>query len=186
MLRRRVCVVARPASYGSSGVRNTIGASWIQRIGNGIGPSTKLNSRSQATLRSKTPAKEAITFQQSSSLHSSSTNPRRIPIRKTSFPQTSKTPYFLQSIRNVSGKPLPQRRSWVLNFVYRTSAWLGASIVTVGTGIVIFFLYDASTYREDLSYKDINVCDLALSPRRGGTLIFGQDRFSKTYRLEDE
>lgn len=35
-------------------------------------------------------------------------------------------------------------------------------------GVIGFFIFDASTYREDLSYKDIHVSDLALSPRRGG------------------
>jgi NADH dehydrogenase len=40
--------------------------------------------------------------------------------------------------------------------------------VFVGLGIVGFFIYDASTYREDLSYKDISISDLALNPRRGG------------------
>ena len=34
--------------------------------------------------------------------------------------------------------------------------------------IVAFFLYDASTYREDLSYTDIPVSEDALEPRRGG------------------
>ena len=38
----------------------------------------------------------------------------------------------------------------------------------VGVGVAAFFLYDASTYREDLSYGDIQVSELALSPRRGG------------------
>ncbi len=70
--------------------------------------------------------------------------------------------------RFVSGKPLPQRRSWILNFVYRSAAWLGGSIALVGVGVVAFFLYDASTYREDLSYRDIQVSEIALSPRRGG------------------
>lgn len=45
---------------------------------------------------------------------------------------------------------------------------LGATIVVGGLGVVGFFLYDASTYREDLSIKDIDVSKLALSPRRGG------------------
>ena len=31
-----------------------------------------------------------------------------------------------------------------------------------------FFAYDASTYREDLSYSDIPVSEKALNPRRGG------------------
>jgi NADH dehydrogenase len=34
--------------------------------------------------------------------------------------------------------------------------------------VVGFFLYDASTYREDLSFRDIDVSQLALSPKRGG------------------
>jgi len=71
-------------------------------------------------------------------------------------------------IRRVSGKPLPQRRSWVLNFCYRSAAWLGISISFIGVGVVGFFLYDASTYREDLSFRDIDVSQLALSPKRGG------------------
>ncbi|KAH6676625.1 hypothetical protein B0J14DRAFT_358064 [Halenospora varia] len=76
--------------------------------------------------------------------------------------------FFAQNIRFVSGKPLPQRRLWVLNFVYRSATWLGGSILFLGVGVVSFFLYDASTYREDLSYRDINVSQIALNPRRGG------------------
>ena len=34
--------------------------------------------------------------------------------------------------------------------------------------MLIFFVYDASTYREDLSYSDIPVSEKALNPRRGG------------------
>jgi NADH dehydrogenase len=40
--------------------------------------------------------------------------------------------------------------------------------VVVSIGIVVFFIYDASTYREDPSYSDIQVSELALSPRIGG------------------
>jgi NADH:ubiquinone reductase (H+-translocating) len=71
-------------------------------------------------------------------------------------------------IHFISGKPLPKSRSWILNFIYRSAAWFGGSIVIIGVGVVGFFLYDASTYREDLTYTDINVSDLALTPRRGG------------------
>lgn len=56
----------------------------------------------------------------------------------------------------------------MLNFIYRSAALFGGSIAIIGFGIVGFFLYDASTYREDLTYADIKVSDLALSPRRGG------------------
>jgi NADH:ubiquinone reductase (H+-translocating) len=74
----------------------------------------------------------------------------------------------LQTTRSVSGRPLPQGRSWIVNFVYRSAAWFGGSIGFIGVGVVGFFLYDASTYREDLSYRDIQVSEIALSPRTGG------------------
>ncbi len=74
----------------------------------------------------------------------------------------------LQGIRWISGKPLPQKKHWLLNFVYRSAAWLGGSIVFMGVGVFLFFCYDASTYREDLSYRDIQVSEIALRPRKGG------------------
>lgn len=40
--------------------------------------------------------------------------------------------------------------------------------MVVGGLVVGFFVYDASTYREDLSYTDIPVSKEALYPRRGG------------------
>lgn len=40
--------------------------------------------------------------------------------------------------------------------------------MVVGGLVVGFFVYDASTYREDLSYTDIPVSTEALYPRRGG------------------
>lgn len=70
--------------------------------------------------------------------------------------------------RSLSGAPLPQSRSRLLNFVYRTAAWLGGSIAFVGLGVVAFFLYDASTYKEHATQCDIDVSQLALNPRRGG------------------
>jgi NADH dehydrogenase len=93
------------------------------------------------------------------SLSPSATSTRTAPLRKLWFPQTS---------RNISGKPLPQHRSRLANFAYRSAALLGGSFAILGAGIVGFFIFDASTYREDLSYQDIHVSELALSPRRGG------------------
>jgi NADH dehydrogenase len=52
--------------------------------------------------------------------------------------------------------------------MYRSAAWLGGSFLILGLGVAGFFLYDASTYREDLSWRDIQVSELALTPRRGG------------------
>ncbi|RFU73992.1 nadh dehydrogenase [Trichoderma arundinaceum] len=70
--------------------------------------------------------------------------------------------------RALSGKPLPQRKSWLLNFLYRAAAWVGISIVVLGGGVFAFFLYDASTYKEHGTQSDIDVSQLALQPRRGG------------------
>jgi len=70
--------------------------------------------------------------------------------------------------RQLSGAPLPQRKSRLLNFTYRTAAWFGSSVVVIGTGVVGFFLYDASTYKVHPDQLDIHVSQLALNPRRGG------------------
>ncbi|QSZ34213.1 hypothetical protein DSL72_005803 [Monilinia vaccinii-corymbosi] len=96
-----------------------------------------------------------------------STNPKRPLTAITNQTRWSKLP-TTQNIRFVSGKPLPQRRSKALNFFYRSAALLGGSLIVLGVGVVGFFIYDATTYREDLSYSDISISELALSPRRGG------------------
>ncbi|KAL2148599.1 hypothetical protein VTH82DRAFT_2153 [Thermothelomyces myriococcoides] len=70
--------------------------------------------------------------------------------------------------RQLSGRPLPQRKSWLLNFGYRAAAWFGSSVLLIGIGVLGFFLYDASTYHTHPSQVDVNISALALSPRRGG------------------
>ena len=71
-------------------------------------------------------------------------------------------------LRQLSGAPLPQRKSRLLNFTYRTAAWFGSAVGVLGVGVVGFFLYDASTYKSHASHYDISVSQLALNPRRGG------------------
>ncbi|KAL4725617.1 hypothetical protein ACLX1H_007766 [Fusarium chlamydosporum] len=71
-------------------------------------------------------------------------------------------------VRNLSGKPLPQGKSRLVNFCYRAAAWIGISISVVGVGIVGFFIYDASTYFEHPNQSDIDVSKIALQPRSGG------------------
>ncbi|PHH92103.1 hypothetical protein CDD83_8954 [Cordyceps sp. RAO-2017] len=75
---------------------------------------------------------------------------------------------IVRHTRGLSGKPLPQATSWIHNFCYRAAAWVGTSITVVGVGIVAFFIYDASTYKEHVEHGDIDVSQLALQPRRGG------------------
>ncbi|KAG6053265.1 hypothetical protein E4U17_004895 [Claviceps sp. LM77 group G4] len=88
-----------------------------------------------------------------------------LPASATVFRYRSKS---IGYYRCLSGKPLPQVNSWVLNFCYRAGAWIGISVTVLGLGVVLFFLYDASTYKKDGERSDINVSQIALQPRRGG------------------
>lgn len=67
----------------------------------------------------------------------------------------------------ISTRPLPTRGP-AFRFFYRFSAYAGGFILVSGSLIVAFFIYDASTYREDLSLSDIPVSVCALNPRLGG------------------
>ncbi|KAF4637728.1 hypothetical protein G7Y89_g361 [Cudoniella acicularis] len=142
MLRQRSIALVSRVGYNSKLIPRRFGPV----------PFQKTNSFSNAFL---------ITRRYHSNSQSTRTNPlSRRPVLRNLF--------FQQNTRSVSRKPLPQGRSRVVNFVYRSAAWFGGSIAFLGAGIVAFFLYDASTYREDLSYRDIHVSEIALSPRRGG------------------
>ncbi|KAK1751980.1 hypothetical protein QBC47DRAFT_416474 [Echria macrotheca] len=70
--------------------------------------------------------------------------------------------------RQLSGAPLPQTKSRLVNFAYRTAAVFGTTIVVFTAGVVAFFLYDASTYKIHPDSAEIHVSQLALNPRRGG------------------
>jgi NADH dehydrogenase len=41
-------------------------------------------------------------------------------------------------------------------------------VLSVGGVVILFFLYDASTYNEDVTHSDVPVPERALNPRRGG------------------
>ncbi|KAL2145671.1 hypothetical protein VTI28DRAFT_6546 [Corynascus sepedonium] len=88
----------------------------------------------------------------------------------TTGPNLSKPlfPAPLVLARQLSGKPLPQRNSRLLNFTYRAAAWFGSSVLLIGVGVLGFFLYDASTYHTHPSQTDVDIAALAISPRRGG------------------
>ena len=70
--------------------------------------------------------------------------------------------------RPASTHPLQKRRGRLFRFTHRLFAYAGGFFLITGGLVVAFFLYDASTYREDLSYTDIPVSENALDPRRGG------------------
>jgi len=73
-----------------------------------------------------------------------------------------------RNARALSGQPLPQRRSFILNFAYRTAAIVGTGVGFVAVLFAAFFVYDATTYKESVNFGDCNVSMLALNPPRGG------------------
>ena len=81
--------------------------------------------------------------------------PRRIPLT------------YLH-IRSTSTKTRAKPKSRISRFLLSVFAYTGGFIVICGGFVVAFFIYDASTYREDLSFSDIPVSVSALNPRRGG------------------
>ena len=62
----------------------------------------------------------------------------------------------------------PKARHPVIHYVQRGLYYFGLSILVGGSLVGAFFLYDASTYRENPEAFDIPVSEYALSPRRGG------------------
>ncbi|KAL8944317.1 MAG: hypothetical protein Q9216_000502 [Gyalolechia sp. 2 TL-2023] len=70
--------------------------------------------------------------------------------------------------REIIPPALSIRRGLIFRFFYRFFAYTGAFILVAGGFVLAFFIYDASTYREDLSYTDIPVSTEALYPKRGG------------------
>jgi NADH:ubiquinone reductase (H+-translocating) len=94
-----------------------------------------------------------------------------IPSKSTTRPKLTSSffdAHRLPAARLLSGKPLPQHNSRLLNFCYRTTTWIGSSILFVGITIAGFFIYDASTYKEHATWMDVSVSQVALSPRTGG------------------
>jgi NADH dehydrogenase len=57
----------------------------------------------------------------------------------------------------------------VVRWLYRAFAYFGFFIAFSGACVVAFFMYDASTYREDPAVEgELPVSTIALNPRRGG------------------
>ncbi|PKS05873.1 hypothetical protein jhhlp_007703 [Lomentospora prolificans] len=62
----------------------------------------------------------------------------------------------------------PKPRSRLFATLYKTALFLGGSFLLVGAGVIAFFVYDASTYKEHSTSGEIDVSLMALNPRRGG------------------
>lgn len=55
-----------------------------------------------------------------------------------------------------------------MRIFYKTAAYLGIFVFVGATIVAGFFIYDATTYREDPDSADVPVSEWALNPRRGG------------------
>jgi NADH dehydrogenase len=55
-----------------------------------------------------------------------------------------------------------------VRILWRATTTLGVFTLISGGLVVAFFIYDATTYKEDPGSEDIPVSELALNPRRGG------------------
>ena len=94
-------------------------------------------------------------------------------LRQLSFPlrvapnsrSLTVTPLRAQDVPLGTGRPTSRLR----HFLLKSFAYLGVFVAVISGMVVAFFIYDASTYREDLSALDIPVSELALNPRRGGS-----------------
>ena len=62
----------------------------------------------------------------------------------------------------------PKKRGLISRVLYPFFTYTGAFIFASGCLVLAFFVYDATTYREDLTYADVPVSENALEPRRGG------------------
>ena len=64
--------------------------------------------------------------------------------------------------------PTIVQRSRIAHFLWRGFTFLGIFVVTSGVLVVAFFVYDASTYKEEADATDLAISEYALNPRRGG------------------
>ena len=103
----------------------------------------------------------------------SSTSTRTINAPHRPKPSTTAPFTFTQNalrsqVRTATIQSDPRKRTRFARFVYRSAAWVGISVTVVSVGIIGFFIYDASTYRDDASHSELEIPDLALHPKRGG------------------
>ncbi|KAG5304729.1 mitochondrial NADH dehydrogenase [Histoplasma capsulatum G186AR] len=95
------------------------------------------------------------------------------PRRPSRCPLSTKVPFnfhnqLQRSIRFGHTKPPLKQRSRTVRIIYNLFAYCGIFVVIGGVLVVGFFVYDATTYRHDLSFDNIQVSELALNPRLGG------------------
>jgi NADH:ubiquinone reductase (H+-translocating) len=70
--------------------------------------------------------------------------------------------------RLLSTKQSPLQQGPVTRILYRFFAYTGLFILASSGLVFAFFVYDATTYKDNCTISDIPVSENALSPRRGG------------------
>lgn len=63
--------------------------------------------------------------------------------------------------------PVKQRGRFVRG-LYKIFAFAGFTVITASGLVIAFFIYDASTYKDEVEATDIPIPEIALNPRRGG------------------
>ena len=95
-----------------------------------------------------------------------STNPLKRPLRAGLLLRLRLTQVRLAHDESIASPP--KKKGRIFKFLYKTFAYLGIFGAGTTIAIISFFVYDASTYKEDLTSGEIPVSELALQPRRGG------------------
>lgn len=67
-----------------------------------------------------------------------------------------------------SHRTLFHKRSRIARTLYKTAAFTGFTGLTITVLVLAFFVYDASTYKNEIDSCDVAVSELAMNPRRGG------------------
>ncbi|VCU39215.1 Bgt-60043 [Blumeria graminis f. sp. tritici] len=101
--------------------------------------------------------------------------PKKYLFGTTRAPKTRNLNILQKSEKNFKVSPRQELsiktltdQSKIIEICFRSAAIIGFSVTLVGISVVIFFIFDASTYHEDLSHTDIQIPGLALKPRKGG------------------
>lgn len=109
--------------------------------------------RSLAHGRNVSPflATPKLTLRNQLNLSSSSSKPQTRVVA-TSAPTTASIP----------------KRSRIARALYKTAVFTGFAGLTITGLVVAFFVYDASTYKNEAETYDVGVSELAINPRKGG------------------
>lgn len=70
--------------------------------------------------------------------------------------------------RLITSSSEPRRRSAFVHYCLRLITFAGFFGLTVTAFIIAFFIYDATTYKENSEHEPVPIPELALHPRRGG------------------